>query len=115
MGSANGGNFGNTKGQKAWYKQKIRSLPKKTSSLLKQGWQDTTPKAMKENTSSKMFTDKESGLTIRFDKGDQFSKGFRGKDHYHVHNPNSTSKNDYYLDINGNPVPKNSKASHIIP
>lgn len=43
------------------------------------------------------------------------SPGFEGKDHYHQRNPNSTGKGDYYLDIDGNPVPKGSKRSHILP
>ena len=30
-------------------------------------------------------------------------------------NPKATGKGDYYLDKYGNPVPKNSKNSHIIP
>ena len=47
--------------------------------------------------------------------GSGISGGYGGKDHYHVLNPNSTGKHDYYLDKDGNPVPKNSKASHIIP
>ena len=33
----------------------------------------------------------------------------------HILNPNSTGKHDYYLDKYGNPVAKNSKASHILP
>lgn len=41
------------------------------------------------------------------------SPGFEGKDHYHQRNPNSTGKGDYYLDIDGNPVPKGSKRSYI--
>jgi len=45
----------------------------------------------------------------------QNAEGYRGKNHYHILNPNSTSKHDYYLDKYGNPVPKNSKQSHIIP
>lgn len=43
------------------------------------------------------------------------SPGFEGKDHYHQRNPNFTGKGDYYLDIDGNPVPKGSKRSHILP
>ena len=54
-------------------------------------------------------------LSIRFDKGKKGAGGYGGKDHYHVLNPKSTGKHDYYLDKNGNPGPKNSKASHIIP
>jgi hypothetical protein len=58
---------------------------------------------------------KKNGLTVRFDKGKKGNPGFGGKDHYHILNPNSTGKHDYYLDKYGNPVAKNSKASHILP
>lgn len=35
--------------------------------------------------------------------------GFRGKDHYHWHNPSSTDKKiDYYLDKYGRPCGKGS-------
>ena len=61
-----------------------------------------------------MYTNKD-GLKVRYDKGDPSQGGYGGKDHYHVLNPNSTGKHDYYLDKDGNPVPKNSKASHITP
>jgi len=115
MGAGNGGNFGNTKGNQINIKNKISSLPKNPNKLLNQGWEETTPTAMAKNTSSRTFKDKTTGLSIRFDKGNKDSNGYRGKDHYHIMNPNSTGKGDYYLDKLGNPVPKNSKASHIIP
>jgi len=36
-------------------------------------------------------------------------------DHYHVINPNYTNKKvDYYLHINGKPVGRGAKASHIV-
>ena len=115
MGAGRGGNFGNTRGQNNNYRDKISNLPKNPNRLPKGTWIETTPKSMKENTSSRVFTDKETGLTVRFDKGQEGKSGYRGQDHYHVHNPNSTGKSDYYLDKFGNPVPKNSKSSHIIP
>ena len=70
---------------------------------------------MAKNTSSRTFTDEKTGLNVRFDKGNKGAGGFGGKDHYHVINPDSTGKHDYYLDQLGNPVLKNSKSSHIIP
>lgn len=54
--------------------------------------------------------DPETGMKVRFAPGKPGANGFEGKDYYHVHNPNSTGKKDYYLDINGNPVPKGSKS-----
>ena len=92
---------------------KIPNLPKTPSYLKNSGWKETTPVAMKKNTTSRTF--KKNGLTIRFDKGKNGAGGYGGKDHYHILNPNSTGKHDYYLDKYGNPVPKNSKASHTIP
>ena len=93
----------------------ISNLPRNPSELLKKGWKDTTLVKMKENSSSQTFHDPKSGLDVRFDKGEAGENGFRGKDHYHVENPNSTGKLDKYLDKDGNPCAKGSKASHIIP
>lgn len=117
MGGGAGGSwsFGNTQGQKELYKSKIKTLPKNPNTLIKRGWTDVTPSGMKERTSSRMYSDKESGLTVRFDKGENEKNGYGSKDHYHVLNPEATGKKDYYLDKNGIPVAKNSKASHIIP
>ena len=92
---------------------KIPKLPKTPSNLIKNGWTETTHTAMKKNSASKIFEN--NGLKIRFDKGKPGAKGYKGKDHYHIFNPSSTGKHDLYLDKLGNPVPKNSKKSHIIP
>ena len=70
---------------------------------------------MAVNTTSREFFAPKSGLKIRFDKGVDRANGFEAVDHYHVMNPNNTSKTvDYYFDIDGNPVGKGSKASHIV-
>ena len=111
MGSGVSGGYSGTRG---YYRSAIRSLPKNPDKLVEKGWRDTTPTSMSQNTSSKVYTNKD-GLRVRFDKGNPSQGGYGGKDHYHVLNPNSTGKHDYYLDKDGNPVPKNSKASHIIP
>lgn len=42
-------------------------------------------------------------------------EGDKGKDHYHIFNPNATSNKDLYLDENGNPVSKGLAKSHILP
>ena len=74
----------------------------------------TNPK-MAANTNSREFYDQKSGLKIRYDKGVDGENGFEAVDHYHVMNPNYTNKKvDYYLDIDGKPVGKGSKASHIV-
>lgn len=70
---------------------------------------------MAANTNSREFYDPKSGLKIRCDKGVDGENGFEAVDHYHVMNPNYTNKKvDYYLDIDGKPVGKGSKASHIV-
>lgn len=93
--------------------RKTLKLPKTPAKLKNNGWKETTPAAMKKNSVSRTF--KKDGVTIRFDKGVKGAAGFRGKSHYHILNPKATGKHDYYLDIHGNPVPKNSRASHILP
>lgn len=115
MGTGVHGGFGSTSGMQDTYKAKISSLPKNPDALTKQGWNETTPPGMKNNSSSRLFKDSETGLQVRFDKGQAGESGYKGKDHYHVLNPDATGKGDYYLDENGIPVPKNSKGSHIIP
>ena len=76
------------------------------------GWEDITPELMRKNSTSRTY--RKNGTTVRFDKGNSNANGYLGKDHYHILNPNATGKHDYYLDEFGNPVPKNSKASHIL-
>ena len=78
-------------------------------------WKDTTNPKAKENGSNRTsYTNTNNGMKIEFDKGVKGANGFKGKDHYHIKNPSSTGKSDYYLDINGNPCPKNSTKSHIV-
>ena len=109
MGSGVSGGYSSTRGA---YRAAIKSLPKNPNKLSEKGWKDITPSNMLQNTTSKMYI--KNGLKVRFDKGNPSQGGYGGKDHYHVLNPNSTGKHDYYLDKDGNPVPKNSKASHIV-
>ncbi|GAB6890032.1 peptidoglycan-binding protein [Geobacillus sp. FSL K6-0789] len=92
----------------------IRSLPENPKDLLKRGWQDVTDPRMKANTKMREYKDPVTGLKVRFDPATPGASGYEGKDHYHIYNPNATGKNDMYLDINGNPVAKGSKASHIV-
>lgn len=82
---------------------------------MKNGRTETTPTKMKQNTDSQTFHDTKMGFNIRFDKETTGANGFKGKDHYHIENPNAIEKGDKYLDKNGNPCAKGSKASHIIP
>ena len=74
----------------------------------------TNPKAKENGSNRTSYTNTNNGMKIEFDKGVKGANGFKGKDHYHIKNPSSTGKSDYYLDINGNPCPKNSTKSHIV-
>ncbi len=56
---------------------KMPKLPKSPSKLKSSGWKETTPTAMKKNTTSKTF--KKDGLTIRFDQGKKGLVVIKGK------------------------------------
>jgi hypothetical protein len=90
-------------------------LPSNPNDLVNQGWTETTHPQAAANSNTRTFVNELTGQTVRFDTAVPGVPGFRGKDHYHIVNPNSTGDNNYYLDINGNPVPKGSNPSHIIP
>lgn len=90
------------------------SLPTSPKDLLKSGWEDISDPNEVVHGHYK-YKESATGLGVRFDKKKDGAPGFRGKDHYHIMNPNTTGNSDLYLDINGNPVKKNSKASHILP
>ena len=81
MGAGNSGLYNNTKGSKSTLSNRISSLPKNPNNLTKQGWKETTPPSMASKTSSRTFTDKNTGLNIRFDKGNKGAGGYGGKDH----------------------------------
>ncbi len=103
--------FSGTKGQIVHI---IRNLPPTGSDLLADNWEDISD-SRQAARGYHTYRDKKTGLRIRFDEPSPGSPGFRGKAHFHILNPNATSTRDMYLDVNGNPVAKNSKASHIFP
>ncbi len=89
-------------------------LPTNPDDLLKTGWIETThPSA--GATGRRTYENAISGEKLEFDKGRPGERGFRGVDHYHRTNPDKTTKQDAYLDGDGNPVSDGSKRSHIIP
>lgn len=95
-------------------KDKPGRLPENPDDLLEDGYEETThPNARKEGIRN--FHNPKTGDQVDFNKGDPSKPGWRGKDHWHRHNPNATGKRDLYLDKNGNPVPKGSPKSHIEP
>jgi hypothetical protein len=90
------------------------SLPASPDDLLAQAWKETThPKA--GATGHRTFVNPKTGQTVEFDSGRPGQAGWRGKDHYHIINPDATGDGDLYLDQQGRPVPNGSKPSHIPP
>jgi len=57
----------------------------------------------------------DTNIKIAFDKGIPGEPKFKGIDHWHRYNPNSTNKNNMFLDRNGKPTGKGSHPSHIPP
>jgi len=114
-GGLGGSHFTGTAGHKAEVIRIIDSLPKNPDNLLRHGWKEITHPAKRTGTTSRDYIESKTGLKILFDKGDPTETGFKAIDHYHVRNPNSDKKAEYYLDRYGNPIPKNSAKSHIIP
>ena len=90
------------------------SLPADPNDLLARGWKEISHDRAAA-AGRRTFVDPKTGQVVEFDKGKPGATGFRAQDHYHMPNPNSTGKDDYYLDKDGLPVPDNSKPSHILP
>ncbi|WP_438027527.1 DUF6531 domain-containing protein [Sorangium sp. So ce233] len=90
-------------------------LPADPNELLNKGWQDVTHPEMAKHSNRREFYNPDLGYKVAFDKGVPGAAGWEAVDHYHVYNPNATSKGDQYLDETGKPVPKGSKQSHIKP
>ena len=80
---------------------------------LGEDWEETTSKDNKEPDTHKEYTNKKTGETVNFDKGNPNKTGWKKGDHYHRRNPISKNKGDYYLDKYGKPCSKGSEASHI--
>lgn len=89
-------------------------LPKNGHELLDAGWKEISH-PLQALSGSHTYEEPSTGLRIRYDEPEPGADGFAGKDHYHILNPNATGSRDMYLDKNGDPVKKNSKASHILP
>ena len=91
----------------------MAELSESPERLIKNGWEDVTDiRSVKNNPKLRHY--KKGIFEIKFEKGVPGANGFKGIDHYHIRNPNSTGNHDYYLDELGNPVPRKSKRSHIV-
>lgn len=93
----------------------IQNLPPHPDKKFLEDWNDITHPKARENSSNIKYEHKETGLRVRFDPATPGAPGFNGKDHWHVYNPNKTSKQNEYLDENGNPTRDGSNPSHILP
>ncbi|MBR1397082.1 MAG: hypothetical protein IJ563_06075 [Selenomonadaceae bacterium] len=93
----------------------INDLPFEPDIEFLKDWIEFVIEAALGRTKSREFFHKLTKLRIRFDPAEKGKPGFEGQNHYHIYNPNMTGKKDRYLDKNGNPVPKGSDASHILP
>ena len=109
MSKSASGHFRGTKGDIV---AAILTLPPRSNKVFREKWENITDFGTKYRGN---YRNKENGLIISFDPGQKGETGFRGKDHYHIHNPNADNKMNAYLDKDGNPVARGSKASHIIP
>lgn len=97
----------------ARYKEIIDSLPANPNDLLKQGWVETShPDAVRNG--HRKFVNIKTGLKVVHDVAVVGADGFKGVDHYHVFNPESTGDHDK-LDKNGYPTRKGANNSHILP
>lgn len=90
------------------------SLPQTGPELLGKGWEEISDPRQAE-AGSHTYRESSTGLRIRYDEPTPGASGFAGKNHYHILNPDAHNTRDMYLDKYGNPVGKNSKASHILP
>jgi hypothetical protein len=87
-----------------------KSLPDSPEDLLGRGWEETTSPM---SPSRRTFVDPKTRLKVEFDPGRSGESGWRGKDHWHLNNPNATNRHNQYLDANGNPCGRGSKDSHL--
>ena len=93
----------------------IQNLPPKPNKKFLEDWTDITHPEARKNSDNIKYEHKRTGLRVRFDPATPGAQGFNGKDHWHVYNPDATSKLNAYLDENANPTRKGSDPSHILP
>lgn len=101
-------------GTKGYIVEVASSLPQTGDGLIAQGWKDISH-PMQAIHGSFTYEDPSTGLRIRYDKPSPGATGFSGQDHYHILNPDAHDSSDMYLDKNGDPCSRGSKASHIFP
>lgn len=91
-------------------------LPDDSNELIKRGWKDATHPEKRKKHDGVTYFNPRTSQKVDYDRGDPNLTGFRGKNHYHWYNPDSTDKKaNYYLDKYGRPCGKGSERSHILP
>lgn len=91
-------------------------LPENPKDLTKQGWKDVTHDSKAKNHNGRTYNNPKTNQKVDFDYGKPGEDGFKGKNHYHWHNPYAKNKKvDGMLDKYGRPCGAHSKLSHILP
>ena len=111
MSKGKGYAFSGTKGDIV---NTIQTLPPKPDKNFLKAWNDGTSPEVRKNTPDTFYKHKATGLKVRFDPATLGAPKFNCNDHWHVYNPNKTSKLDKYLDEDGNPVKRDSNPSRKI-
>ena len=93
----------------------IKKLPPYPTLKWLEEWHEFVIEEAIGHTAAREFYHILTKLRVRFDPKTEGASGFEGKDHWHIRNPNTTGKQDRYLDKDGNPVKKGANESHIIP
>lgn len=76
-------------------------------------YKDVTHPQYRANSRNRRYFDTNTKRYFEYHPKTPNANGWRGKDHYHLENPNSTGDGDKYLDKNGAPCPKGSNESHL--
>jgi len=96
-------------------KQRDERLPKDPEGLLNDhNWKETSHPEAKEK-GHRIFENKKTGEKLRYDEAKPGEAGHKGESHWHRFNPDTTSRQDKFLDANDNPAPEHSEQSHLYP
>lgn len=74
---------------------------------------EVTHPQYRANSKNRRYFDTKSKRYFEYHPKTSNAPGWRGRDHYHLENPNSTGDGDKYLDKNGDHCSKGSNESHL--
>jgi hypothetical protein len=77
-------------------------------------WEDVTHPDQRK-AGHQEFQNPETGVKIRFDKGEPGRPGHEGHDHYHKYKEDPVTGKKTYFDSEGNPTKPHSGPSHLYP